>query len=121
MSKMKSIKSDTPITINEKPAKLKKVVPKADRTHFDVFSKLRGYLCTCPDEQGVHRALQALFEENEDFWRNAKGDGKKSRAFDCYGVARTGNQERIIELMFAPDEDESERDTYEDITAKENA
>ena len=100
-----------------KKLKVSKAAP--ERTHFDIYSKERGYLCTCLNEDDAHRALQTLFNENEQYWRNAK-EGKKPRRFDCYCLARTGLKERLIELMFAPDE-EDVTETYDDITQKEMA
>lgn len=108
-------------TVATKPVKSKKSAKKAtqfERTHFDVFSKSRGYLCTCMSEEAVHEALQSLYDENEKFWRRARSEGKKSKPFDCYGVARTGFKSRMIELQFTPDEDEG--DTYEDAVERGN-
>lgn len=102
-------------TTPTKPVKFKKTVA-VERTHFDVFSKSRGYLCTCPNEDETHKALQALYKENEKFWRRARSEGKKSKRFDCYALARTGLDSRLIELYFAPDEEDTS-ESYEDIAA----
>jgi hypothetical protein len=108
----------------KKAVKEKKIVAEAvqkpvkqERTFYDVFSKQRGYLCSCPDEDAVHKSLYALFRENEKYWRGARSEGKKSRSFDCYGVARCGNSSRIIELMF---EEETEMDTYDDVVEQQS-
>lgn len=123
---VKSIKSTKPKTpakdIKEsKPVKSKKVKGTPERTHFDVFSKSRGYLCTAPSEEAAYKALNDLFRENERFWRRARSEGKKSMDFDCYAVARQGMNSRLIELTFDAERDESERDTYEDVLEKEQA
>lgn len=99
---MKKVANKVTTKVNTKPAKVQ----------YDVFSKSRGYLCSCINEDEVHRSLKALFHENERFWRNARAMGKRWKRFDCYGVATQGNSARIIELMFdAP----AEEDTYEDV------
>lgn len=102
-------------TTPNKPVKFKKTVA-VERTHYDVFSKSRGYMCSCPNEEEAHKALQSLYYENEKFWRRARSEGKKSKRFDCYALARTGLHERLIELQFAPDEEDA-TETYEDIAA----
>lgn len=107
-------KSADPTTTN-KPVKFKKTVA-VERTHYDMYSKSRGYLCTCHNEDAAHNALQSMYYENEKFWRRARSEGKKSKQFDCYALARTGIHERLIELQFAPDE-EDVTETYEDIAA----
>lgn len=103
-------------------AKIEKSVKKSkntERTFYDVYSKQRGYLCSCPTEEDAHKALHDLFKENERFWRRARSEGKKSRNFDCYAVARTGTHSRLIELMF--DDNTEDDEDYEDVVAKENA
>jgi len=90
-----------------------KSVKGGERTHYDVFSRSRGYMCSCPNEAAVHEALEALFRENEKFWRRARSEGKKGKTFDCFGVARTGHTERVIELTFRDDSDEEFY--YEDV------
>jgi hypothetical protein len=62
-----------------------------------------------------------MFKEIDRSTRFARSEGKKVAKFDCYGVARTGFVTRTIELMFAQEPDESERDTYEEAVEKENA
>jgi hypothetical protein len=104
----------------EKTTKKEQAEPKATPrayTFYDVFSKQRGYLCSCIDENAVHKTLYALFRENEKYWHRDRSEGKKSRAFDCYGIARCGNSSRIIELMF---EEETETDTYDDVVEQSN-
>lgn len=115
---VKSTDASDPIKpIKEKKVKVKaKDVPSADtRIHYDVFSKSRGYICTCPDENSVYDTLKALLRENDRFWKQAASMGKKTKAFDCYGVMRQGFKTSKIELTFAPETDGSERDTYEDV------
>ena len=103
-----------PTAVPEKAVKVKAAKVNPERTHFDVFSRARGYLCSCPNEDKVHESLKAMFDENERFWRRARSDGKKSKRFDCYGVARTGIHERVIELTFDTDDGDAS-DSYEDI------
>lgn len=107
-------KDTSSIGVPNKPVKYKKAEAVV-RTHYDVYSKSRGYLCTCPNEEDAHNALQSLYKENEKFWRRASSEGKKSKQFDCYVLARTGVHERMIELHFEYEEDTTE--TYEDIAA----
>lgn len=119
---MKSKKTEvTEPTLKPKTPKGKKekLVVKEDRTHFDVYSKSRGYICTCPSEYALRKTLMDLYKENERFWRQAASDGKKTKAFDCYGLARTGTVNRVIDLTFAPNEDEEE--TFEEAVAEGNA
>jgi hypothetical protein len=107
-----------PTAVPEKPVKVKAAKVNPERTHFDVFSRERGYLCSCPNEDKVHESLKAMFDENERFWRRARADGKKFKRFDCYGVARTGIHERVIELTFDADDGDGDgdaSDSYEDI------
>jgi hypothetical protein len=98
-----------------KPVKFKKTMV-IEKTHYDVFSKSRGYLCTSPNETEAHKALQSMYYENEKLWKHAMSDGKKTKPFDCYVLARTGSHERLIELQFAVEEEDAS-ETYEDITA----
>jgi hypothetical protein len=114
MSKMKNVMEKI-----EKSAKAAKAVKPVERTHFDCFSKTRGYMCSCLNEDHAIKTLQSLYYENDRYWRQARADGKKTRPFDCYAIARTGYQERLIELQFAAEEDEGE--TYEEIAEKEMA
>lgn len=102
-------------TTPNKPVKFKKTVA-VERTHYDVFSKSRGYQCSCPNEEEAHKALQAMYYEIERSTRRARSEGKKTKRFDCYALARTGVHERLIELQFAPDEEDA-TETYEDIAA----
>lgn len=122
-TKPRTTKTPAKDTTDPKPVKSKKVKaqPQPERVHFDVFSKSRGYLCSAPNEDAAYKALNDLFRENERFWRRARSEGKKSRHFDCYALARQGTQSRLIELTFDAERDESERDTYEDVIEKEQA
>jgi hypothetical protein len=106
---MKKVIKESKSKATEKEEKV--VVPR-ERTFYDVFSKQRGYICSCPDEDGVHRTLTALFRENEKFWHRERAEGRPFRNFDCYGIVRCGNSSRIIELMF---EEETEDDTYDEV------
>jgi len=100
-------------TTTNKPVKFKKTVA-IERTHYDVYSKSKGYLCSCPNEDAANDALQALYYENEKSSRRVRTEGKKSKRFDCYVLARTGIQSRMIELQFAQEEEDA-TETYEDI------
>lgn len=95
---------------------IEKQVVKSDqgiRTFFNVYSKRRGYICSCPNEDATNKALQDLFYENERFWRRARSEGKKSRDFDCFALASTDGKDRLIELMFNEEEDDEEE--FEDV------
>jgi hypothetical protein len=104
----------TPKGKKEKPS-----AKPAARTHYDVYSKSRGYICTCVNENALHKTLMDLYRENDRFWRQAANDGKKTKAFDCYGLARMGDVSRVINLTFAANEDDEE--TFEDAIAEGNA
>lgn len=84
---------------------------KSEKVHYDVFSKHRGYICSCSTETQTQRTLQTLFNENEKFWQHKSSTGKKTRKFDCYAIARKGNQSTLIELAFQEEEEE-----FEDVT-----
>jgi hypothetical protein len=103
-----------PTAVPEKAVKVKAAKVNPERTHFDVFSRSGGYLCTCPSEEKLHESLNAMFKEHERATRYARSDGKKFKRFECYGVARTGIHERVIELTFDAD-DGDVSDSYEDI------
>jgi hypothetical protein len=97
----------------DKIEKSVKSTKPSERTFYNVFSKHRGYLCSCPSEFEANKALHALYRENEQFWRRARSEGKKSRDFDCYAVATTGIKTRLIELQFDAEDDEDEE--FEDV------
>lgn len=89
--------------------KIKKPIAKvANKVHYDIFSKSRGYICTATDEADARDALQDLFVENDRFWRKEQSEGKKWKRFDCYCLVRDNNKSEVLPFSFDDGSDEEE-------------
>jgi hypothetical protein len=111
----KSSASDLPILPIKKVKHVKSQAGNDNRIHYDIFSKTRGYMCTCLNEEHSLQMLNNFYKENERFWRGAISEGKAGKPFDCYVLVRQGFTTRKIELRQEDAVDNSEWDRYEDI------
>jgi hypothetical protein len=75
---------------------------------YDIFSKSRGYMCSCLSQQHAINTLEALLRENDKFWRQARSMGKKTKDFDCYCMCRQGLKSWELPFVFDTGEDEEE-------------
>jgi hypothetical protein len=81
---------------------------KTEKTHFEIFSKSRGYLCSAVDENAARDALTAMFEENQKHWLKQISEGKRWKRCDVYCLCRQGNKSWELPFFFNEEDDEEE-------------